>query len=120
MASVKKIAISSPRGLIIPKSVLGAEEDLKVGPHEPVSVPEAYGQSLIDDRFAEKYSASSKKAQSGKPDSVSGKKAQSDKSDGGDAKGGDEKPPEALPLVKAAAQASPEGASSDAGAGPSE
>ncbi|AXS39262.1 hypothetical protein [Breoghania sp. L-A4] len=53
----KKIRISSPRGLIIPGAVLGKSADVRVGPHEPVSVPVAYGLSLIGDRFAERAGA---------------------------------------------------------------
>lgn len=50
--SKKSITISFPQGGIIPKDVLGKEEDLHVEAHKAVSVPERYGRHLIDDRFA--------------------------------------------------------------------
>lgn len=52
--SKKKITIASPRGIIIPAAILGLENDYSAGPHEPVSVPEDYGSSLIENRFAAK------------------------------------------------------------------
>lgn len=53
MAKTMKIAF--PNGGIVPASVLKADADKRLGPHEPVSVPEAYGQSLVADRFAYAY-----------------------------------------------------------------
>lgn len=53
--SAKTISIMGPRGLRIPASVLGkaaASEDVVVEPHKTIEVPEAYGRSLIADRFA--------------------------------------------------------------------
>jgi hypothetical protein len=50
--SKKSIWISFPQGGIIPKEVLGADEDRHVEAHEAVSVPERYGRHLITDRFA--------------------------------------------------------------------
>ncbi|MDG4895564.1 hypothetical protein P9272_18500 [Mesorhizobium sp. WSM4976] len=49
----KSIWIAFRNGGIIPAAVAGGKEK-KVGPHEPVEVPESYGQHLIDDRFAYK------------------------------------------------------------------
>lgn len=50
--SKKSIWISFPQGGIIPKEVLGADEDRHVEAHEAVSVPERYGRHLMTDRFA--------------------------------------------------------------------
>ncbi|WFP74504.1 hypothetical protein [Mesorhizobium sp. WSM4906] len=49
----KSIWVAFRNGGIIPAAVAGGKEK-KVGPHEPVEVPESYGQHLIDDRFAYK------------------------------------------------------------------
>jgi len=49
----KSIWIAFSHGGIIPAAITGGEEK-KVGPHEPVEVPAAYGQHLVDDRFAYK------------------------------------------------------------------
>ena len=68
----KKIRIMSPRGLIIPKTVAGTEKDLCVEPHKPVSVPESYGRSLIENRFAVAYGAAEKSAE---PQAPTGEKA---------------------------------------------
>lgn len=48
----KSIWISFPQGGIIPKEILGADEDRHVEAHKAVSVPERYGRHLITDRFA--------------------------------------------------------------------
>ncbi len=50
--SKKNIWISFPQGGIIPKAVIGKDEDLHVEAHKAVSVPERYGRHLIEDRFA--------------------------------------------------------------------
>ncbi|RWD71643.1 hypothetical protein [Mesorhizobium sp.] len=50
---MSKIWIAFKHGGIIPATIAGGKEK-RVGPHEPVEVPEAYGQHLIDDRFAYK------------------------------------------------------------------
>lgn len=50
--SKKNIWISFPQGGIIPKEILGADEDRHVEAHKAVSVPERYGRHLITDRFA--------------------------------------------------------------------
>lgn len=50
--SKKSIWISFPQGGIIPKDVLGVDEDRHVEAHKPVLVPERYGRHLITDRFA--------------------------------------------------------------------
>ncbi|WP_404291536.1 hypothetical protein ACD578_05365 [Microvirga sp. RSM25] len=73
--SAKTISIAGPRGLRIPASVLGkaapGAEDVMVPPHEPIDVPEAYGRSLIADRFAVEAPAPAKSA--GKPAKGDGK-----------------------------------------------
>jgi len=48
----KKISIAFPQGGIVPGSVLGKKEDQSCAAMEAVSVPEAYGRHLIEDRFA--------------------------------------------------------------------
>ena len=48
----KKISIAFPQGGIVPGAVLGKKDDQACGAMEPVSVPEAYGRHLIEDRFA--------------------------------------------------------------------
>lgn len=48
----KKISIAFPQGGIVPGSVLGKKEDQACAAMEAVSVPEAYGRHLIEDRFA--------------------------------------------------------------------
>ncbi|MEI2386039.1 hypothetical protein [Breoghania sp. JC706] len=68
----KKIKIASARGLIIPKQIAGTEKDLRVEPHKPVSVPESYGRSLIENRFAVAYGAAEKPAE---PQAATGEKA---------------------------------------------
>ena len=50
--SKKSIWISFPQGGIIPKEILGADEDRHVEAHKAVPVPERYGRHLITDRFA--------------------------------------------------------------------
>lgn len=52
--SKSSIWIAFKNGGIIPAVIVGGETDKRVGPHEPVKVPEAYGRHLIDDRFAYK------------------------------------------------------------------
>ncbi|MCF7646889.1 hypothetical protein KQ944_17995 [Bacillus subtilis] len=47
----KTITIAFLHGGILPAEVTGKDE-VKVKPHEPVSVPESYGNQLINDRFA--------------------------------------------------------------------
>ena len=49
----KSIWIAFRNGGIIPATIAGGKEK-NVGPHEPVEVPEGYGQHLVDDRFAYK------------------------------------------------------------------
>lgn len=49
----KSMWIAFSHGGIIPATIVGGEEK-KVGPHEPVEVPEVYGKHLVDDRFAYK------------------------------------------------------------------
>lgn len=48
----KKISIAFPQGGIVPGSVLGKKEDQSCAAMESISVPEAYGRHLIEDRFA--------------------------------------------------------------------
>lgn len=48
----KKICIAFPHGGIIPASVLGEKDDVKMEAMKAVEVPEAYGRHLIEDRFA--------------------------------------------------------------------
>lgn len=47
----KTITIAFLHGGVLPAQVTGKGE-VKVKPHEPVSVPESYGNQLINDRFA--------------------------------------------------------------------
>lgn len=68
----KKICIAFRHGGIIPAAVLGAKEDKTLNAHEPFEVPAAYGQSLIDDRFA--YEAQPEKKK-GKVDAADAKAA---------------------------------------------
>lgn len=48
----KNISVAFPQGGIVPGSVLGKKEDQACAAMEAVSVPEAYGRHLIEDRFA--------------------------------------------------------------------
>jgi len=47
----KTMRIAFPFGGILPAEITGGKEKT-VPPHEPVSVPVAYGRQLTDDRFA--------------------------------------------------------------------
>lgn len=47
----KTITIAFLHGGILPAEITGKDE-VKVKPHEPVSVPESYANQLINDRFA--------------------------------------------------------------------
>lgn len=47
----KSITIAFPNGGILPAEIAG-NNPAKIEPHKPVSVPEAYGMQLINDRFA--------------------------------------------------------------------
>jgi hypothetical protein len=53
MAKPDTITIAFPNGGILPSSVTGGAEK-PIGAHQPVEVPLAYGQHLINDRFAYK------------------------------------------------------------------
>ena len=67
----KEITIAFRHGGTIPAAVIGAKDDRRVPAHEAVSVPEAYGRHLIDDRFAyevEGGTAPTKKAPPSKKD----------------------------------------------------
>ncbi|MDI7864303.1 hypothetical protein MRS76_20400 [Rhizobiaceae bacterium n13] len=64
-----KIGIAFVKGGIIPASILKKDKDVHVAPHEAIEVPAAYGQHLIDDKFA--YAkAVEKVAKSGKKESA--------------------------------------------------
>lgn len=49
----KKIAITTTRGFLMSGTALGEAFDRRLAPGEVAEVPEAYGQHLIADRFAE-------------------------------------------------------------------
>lgn len=86
----KRISIAFPQGGIVPGSVLGKKEDQACVAMEPVSVPEAYGRHLIEDRFAVEVT-----------DAGKGKK----KAEAGAGKGektGDPAPPKDTPEITAA------------------
>jgi hypothetical protein len=51
MSKSETMWVAFPNGGILPKDVTKSEER-KVGPHEAVRVPRAYGKHLVDDRFA--------------------------------------------------------------------
>lgn len=51
MSKSETMWVAFPNGGILPKDITKSEER-KVGPHEPVRVPLAYGKHLIEDRFA--------------------------------------------------------------------
>lgn len=51
MAKTEMLTIAFRNGGILPAEITGGEER-RVAAHEPVSVPKAYGQHLVDDRFA--------------------------------------------------------------------
>ena len=63
MAKSDTMLIAFPNGGILPCEVTGGDERA-VPPHEPVEVPTAYGQHLVDDRFAYKPKPASKKSSS--------------------------------------------------------
>lgn len=60
--AIKSMKIAAENGMIIPGSILGLKEDKHFGPHEEVSVPVAYGEHLIHDRFA--YEVKGRRTQS--------------------------------------------------------
>jgi len=60
MASKSTMKIQFPRGGTIPKEVLKSDKDKKCDPGEVVTVPKAYGEHVVTDRFAEKVTASTK------------------------------------------------------------
>ncbi len=62
MASKTTMKIQFPLGGIIPKDVLKSAKDRVCEPGEEVTVPIAYGEHLVSDRFAEK-ATSTKPAQ---------------------------------------------------------
>lgn len=68
----KKICIAFRHGGIIPAAVLGVKEDKPLNAHEPFEVPSAYGQSLINDRFAYEAQLEKKKGKD-KSDDVANK-----------------------------------------------
>ena len=86
----KKISIAFPQGGIVPGSVLGKKEDQTCAAMEPVSVPEAYGRHLIEDRFAVEVTDAGKTK----------KKAEAGSGKGG--KTGDPNPPQDSPEIAAA------------------
>jgi hypothetical protein len=80
--SGKTIFIASPRGLRIPATIFGGPEtakDIVVPPHEAISVPEAYGRSLIADRFAIEAPAAKSAGKAAKGDSRSETEKELDK-----------------------------------------
>ncbi len=86
MKSTMFIALAS--GGILAAAAMGTENDIEVGPHEAVEVPEDYGRHLIHDKFA--YEAEAPEAVDGAADGAdadqkSGKrgKAAKDAGDGG-------------------------------------
>lgn len=60
MASKSTMKIQFPRGGTIPKEVLKADKDKKCAPGEAVSVPKAYGEHVVSDRFADEVKTSTK------------------------------------------------------------
>lgn len=73
----KKIWIALPLGGLLARAAMGTEKDVEVPPHKPVAVPVAYGQSLIENRFAieaeaetAKKGGNSGKQASGTPDAI--------------------------------------------------
>lgn len=52
MAAKSSMMIQFPRGGIIPADVLKSEKDRDCGPGEPVKVPKAYADHLIERRIA--------------------------------------------------------------------
>ena len=64
MASKTTMKIQFPLGGIIPKDVLNSAKDRVCEPGEVVTVPIAYGEHLVSDRFAEKATSTTKPAQS--------------------------------------------------------
>ena len=62
----KEITIAFRHGGILPASIIGAKEDKRVPAHEAVSVPEAYGHHLIEDRFAYEVDAEAAPARKAK------------------------------------------------------
>lgn len=51
MSKTDTMYIAFTHGGILPKSVTGGAEE-RVPPHKAVKVPRAYGQHLVDDKFA--------------------------------------------------------------------
>lgn len=51
MAKADTMTIAFPNGGILPSDITGGEER-RVSAHETVEVPRAYGEHLVNDRFA--------------------------------------------------------------------
>lgn len=86
----KKMNIAFPQGGIVPGSVLGKKEDQACDAMEPVSVPETYGQHLVDDHFAVEVTAAGKA------------KKKTETGAGKDEKSADTNPPKDSPEITAA------------------
>jgi hypothetical protein len=65
MSKSDTMFIAFPNGGILPAGIAGPGER-KIGPHEPVRVPNAYGEHLLADRFA--YEAEAPKKAARKPE----------------------------------------------------
>ncbi len=63
----KEITIAFRNGGTIPAAVLKTQKDVRVPAHEPISVPEAYGRHLIEDRFAYEADAKLQPLKKGSP-----------------------------------------------------
>lgn len=48
----KKMKIALPQGGLLDAGAMGEAEDVPVAPHEPVLVPNAYGLTLVENKFA--------------------------------------------------------------------
>lgn len=60
MSKTAMMTIAMPQGGLLDKAAMKTEADVPVQPHQIVDVPEAYGRTLVDNRFA--YEAEKPKA----------------------------------------------------------
>ncbi|MBD8556902.1 hypothetical protein IFT84_20545 [Rhizobium sp. CFBP 8762] len=65
--TLKTMRVASPRGIIIPGTVLGLPKDYSTDPHEAVDVPEDYGRMLVENRFAHEVIQSEDAGSADKP-----------------------------------------------------
>ncbi len=77
--SKKLMTIALHMGGLLAASAMKTEKDVRVAPHELVDVPEAYGRTLVDNKFA--YKAEKPKAETAKTEAPKSSKPADGKAD---------------------------------------